>query len=169
MATAAAIQTMIEGRVTLPSLRVTRFVITGNPLTEQKISGSAPIADIREPLRHFRSLPLRLGCVNFRHHRHEPLQVPFLRSPCRPGIAHEFALLMRGDLSIAAERGGQACVAQVLRPGLHLPSQIAFAADRDDSPRARRADQEGSGDSWKARRAQDRRAVRHRSRHSAAD
>jgi transposase len=45
-----------------------------------------------------------------------------------------------------------------------------IAANGDQlSPRARRADQEGSGDSWKAGRAQDRRAVRHRSRHSAAD
>jgi hypothetical protein len=37
---------------------------------------------------------------------------------------------MRGDLSVAAERGRQACVPQVLSPGLHfLPSQIAVAAE----------------------------------------
>ena len=40
---------------------------------------------------------------------------------------------MRGDLPVAAERGGQARVPQVLSPRLHLlPSQIAVTAERDN-------------------------------------
>src|SRR5215216_3439206 len=56
-----------------------------------------------------------------------------MRSPCRSGMAHEITLLMWGHLPVAAERRGQARVAQVLGPRLHfLPSQIALAAERDD-------------------------------------
>jgi DNA invertase Pin-like site-specific DNA recombinase len=46
---------------------------------------------------------------------------------------------------------------------------LARARAASDSPRAGRTDQKGSSDSWKTRRAQDRRAVRGRSRHRATD
>src|SRR5262245_28503333 len=54
-----------------------------------------------------RNLLIRVSGVHFRNHRHESLHVPILRSPCRSGVAHEFALLMRRDLPVAAERGGE--------------------------------------------------------------
>src|SRR6266511_3579512 len=63
----------------------------------------APASELKaQRTRLFAPDALLLGPsrVNFRDHRHKPLQVPFLRSPCRSGIAHELALLMRGDLPV---------------------------------------------------------------------
>ena len=60
-------------------------------------------------------------------------------------------------------------IVQERRPGLSAPKARARARTPSDSPGDGRAHQEGSGDSWKARRACHCQAVRYRSGHGAAD